>query len=459
MFNDTPDPFALSPLDGRYSHLVHDLKPLGSEWGLMKYRVHIEIQWLIELIAQTELLNTPLKKPLTEIQAKLEKIPLSFTKESALQIRAIEKTTQHDLKAVEYWINAELERDPDLAPLKPWVHFACTSEDINNLAYALMLKDIRDTVLLPTFGLLQEEIQQRAHQYAQIPMLSRTHGQPATPTTLGKEWANTWSRLHRQIEHFSRVSILGKINGAVGNANAHHMAEPSIDWPALFTRVIQKLGLEPNLYTTQIEPHDWMAEYAHALSRINTILLDFARDTWGYISLNYFRQKSDPNAVGSSVMPHKINPIDFENAEGNLGLANALFQHFAEKLPISRWQRDLTDSTVQRNWGLATGHALMAYRAMLKGISKLEPDFDTLKSDLNQHWEVLAEAIQTVMRRYEIPNAYEQLKALTRGQAITAETLKAFIETLALPDAAKQRLRDLTPDTYLGTAISLAQAI
>ena len=374
-------------------------------------------------------------------------------------MKKIEATTNHDVKAVEYFIREKLGDGPETQSLKDFLHFSCTSEDINNLSYALMLRSARSDVLGVQMRELRNKLKALARDYADLPMLSRTHGQTASPTTLGKEFANVVARLARIEKQFADVEILGKFNGAVGNYNAHVIAYPDADWKAISHRFIESLGLTPNPYTTQIEPHDWTAEYCHALVRYNTVLIDFARDVWGYISLGYFKQRVAKDEVGSSTMPHKVNPIDFENAEGNLGMANALLSHFAEKLPISRWQRDLTDSTVQRNLGVAAGYLLIAIQSLRKGVGKLQVNEDAIRADVSQAWEVLAEAVQTVMRRYGIPNPYEKLKELTRGQAVTKEILFEFVQTLDIPDAEKERLLKLTPETYIGLADEQARDI
>ena len=448
---------ALSPLDGRYAGKVDALRPIFSEYGLMHRRVMVEIAWLIALAdepAIAELAPFP-----AAARSALNKIAEGFSVTGAERIKDIEATTNHDVKAVEYFIKECIGGDAALKQAKEFVHFACTSEDINNLAYALMLRDARDRVLLPELDATIGKLRELAHANAALPMLSRTHGQTASPTTLGKELANVVARLERQRKQLAAITIPGKINGAVGNFNAHVIAYPEIDWRAFSRRFVESLGLEWNAYTTQIEPHDGIAEICDAQRRIDTILIDLARDVWGYISLGYFRQKLKAGEVGSSTMPHKVNPIDFENAEGNFGVANALLGHFSEKLPISRWQRDLTDSTVLRALGEAFGHALIGFASLAKGLGKLEVNPDRIAADLDANWEVLAEAIQTVMRRHGLPEPYEQLKALTRGKGITRETLQAFITGLALPDADKQRLLALTPATYIGVADKLAKDI
>jgi adenylosuccinate lyase len=420
-------------------------------------RVLVEVRWLLALSAEPAISEVAAFS--ADSQRLLMALADGFSLRDAERIKTIERTTNHDMKAVEYFIKERIGDDGELAKAKEFVHFACTSEDINNLGYGLMLRDARENVLLPALDKLIATLRQMAHALASQPMLSRTHGQTASPTTLGKEIANVVARLQRQRGQIAAVSISGKINGAVGNYNAHAVAYPEIDWPALSRRFVESLGLEWNAYTTQIEPHDGIAELSDAVRRANTILIDFCRDVWGYISLGYFRQELSPGEVGSSTMPHKVNPIDFENAEGNFGVANALFMHFAEKLPISRWQRDLTDSTVLRALGTAFGHTQIAIDALARGLAKLNADPARLAADLDASWEVLAEAVQTVMRRYGLPEPYEQLKALTRGRGITRESLREFVAGLALPDDAKQRLLALTPATYSGLAATLAGAI
>ncbi|HET9033989.1 MAG TPA: adenylosuccinate lyase [Dokdonella sp.] len=448
---------AISPLDGRYASKVEALRPIFSEFGLIQRRVLVEIRWLIALSDEpgiTEVAPFP-----AAARAALMAIADQFSIADGERIKAIESETNHDVKAVEYFIKERIGGSPELAGAKEFVHFACTSEDINNLAYSLMLRDARDNVLLPTLDQLSGRLRGMAEAFAAQPMLSRTHGQTASPTTLGKEIANVLARLGRQREQIANVALLGKINGAVGNYNAHVVAYPDIDWPAFAQRFVESLGLSFNAYTTQIEPHDCIAEICDASRRSNTILIDLARDIWGYISLGYFRQTLKAGEVGSSTMPHKVNPIDFENAEGNFGIANALFEHFSAKLPISRWQRDLTDSTVLRALGTAFGHTQIALDSLSKGMAKLQVDSSRLEADLDASWEVLAEAVQTVMRRHGLPNPYEQLKALTRGQGITRKSMRVFIETLDLPAADKQRLLDMTPGSYSGLAAKLARTI
>jgi adenylosuccinate lyase len=448
---------ALSPADGRYADKVSALRDIFSEYGLIRFRVLVEVRWLQRLADEDQV---PELAPLSSVMKDvLNHIVDDFCLDDAERVKKFEKKTKHDVKAVEYFIRERLGAGPETAALKDFLHFACTSEDINNLAYALMLRAARNDVLLPQMRELRSKLRNMARDHAAVPMLSRTHGQTATPTTVGKEFANIVARLDRAQQQFRDVVIRGKFNGAVGNYNAHLVAYPDADWPAISTRLIDSLGLDANSHTTQIEPHDWTAEYAHALLRYNTILIDLSRDLWGYISLGYFKQKLAAGEVGSSTMPHKVNPIDFENAEGNLGLANALLGHFAEKLPISRWQRDLTDSTVQRNFGVAIGYVLIALSAMLNGLGKLELNEERIRQDTDGAWEVLGEAIQTVMRRYGIPEPYEKLKDLTRGQIVDRERLANCIATLAIPAAVKQRLLELTPASYTGLAARLATEI
>jgi adenylosuccinate lyase len=448
---------ALSPLDGRYAGKVEALRPIFSEYGLMKRRVLVEVRWLLALAEEKAIAEVGTVSDST--RQFLSTLTDSFSLQDAERIKAIEATTNHDVKAVEYFLKERIGDHAELAKVGEFIHFACTSEDINNLAYALMLRDARDGVLLPTLDKLIDTLRQMAHALAAQPMLSRTHGQTATPTTLGKEIANVVARLRRQRDQIAAVELAGKTNGAVGNYNAHVAAYPQVDWPALSKRFVEGLGLVWNPYTTQIEPHDGIAELSDAIRRANVILLDFCRDVWGYVSLGYFRQALRPGEVGSSTMPHKVNPIDFENAEGNLGIANALFVHFAEKLPISRWQRDLTDSTVLRALGTAFGHTQIALDSLSRGLSKLSANPERLAADLDASWEVLAEAVQTAMRRYGLPEPYEQLKALTRGQGITADSMRTFINGLTLPKDAKARLLALTPASYTGLAEQLAREI
>ena len=446
---------ALSPADGRYADKVNGLRDIFSEYGLIRFRVLVEVRWLQALADEQEI---PELEPLSAVRKDLlNGIVDEFSLDDAERVKRIEATTNHDVKAVEYFIREKIGGGPDTGPLKDFLHFGCTSEDINNLAYALMLRSARSEVLIPLMRELRAKLQSMARQNADVAMLSRTHGQPASPTTLGKEIANFVRRLEAAQRQLGSVAILGKFNGAVGNYNAHVVAYPDADWRGISERFVAALGLELNSHTTQIEPHDWTAEYAHALARYNTILVDLCRDIWSYISLGYFRQKVARDEVGSSTMPHKVNPIDFENAEGNLGMATALLGHFAEKLPISRWQRDLTDSTVQRNFGVALGYVVIAMRSAIRGIDKLQVNNDAIRADIDGAWEVLGEAVQTVMRRYGIPEPYEKLKALTRGQGVTKERLHGFIETLEIPDAEKIRLLALTPPAYLGLAAELAR--
>jgi adenylosuccinate lyase len=448
---------AISPLDGRYAAKCEALRPIFSEFGLMQRRVRVEVQWLIALSAETAIGEVATLS--ADARATLQAIAENFSVADGEHIKRIERTTNHDVKAVEYFIKEKIGDHAELGKAKEFVHFACTSEDINNLSYALMLRDARDGVLLPALDGVIAQLRSLAHAQAAQPMLARTHGQTASPTTLGKEIANVVVRLERQRKQIAAVELSGKINGAVGNYNAHAITYPEVDWPAFSQRFVESLGLPWNAYTTQIEPHDCIAELGDAARRVNTILIDLARDIWGYVSLGYFKQKLKEGEVGSSTMPHKVNPIDFENAEGNFGIANALFGHFSEKLPISRWQRDLTDSTVLRALGSAFGHTQVALDSLAKGLSKLTVDPTRLGADLDAAWEVLAEAVQTVMRRYDLPQPYEQLKALTRGQGITRESMRTFIDGLALPADARQRLLALTPARYIGLADQLAAAV
>jgi adenylosuccinate lyase len=449
---------ALSPIDGRYGDKTADLRPMFSEYGLIRHRVLVEVRWLQALTRYPGILEVPLLSE--HAVGILDGLVENFTLADAQRVKNIERTTNHDVKAVEYLLKEKIAGNAELEAVSEFIHFACTSEDINNLAYALMLREARAQVLLPQLDALGDAMTRLAHQHADQPMLARTHGQPASPTTLGKEMANVAYRLKRQRTQLAAVPLLGKINGAVGNYNAHLAAYPDVDWEEFARRFItEDLGLDWNPYTIQIEPHDYMAEFFHAVMRANTVLLDFCRDIWGYISIGYFRQKTVAGEIGSSTMPHKVNPIDFENAEGNLGLANALLDHLAAKLPVSRWQRDLTDSTVLRALGVGLAHSLVAYWSCLKGIGKLEANAAALDADLSDNWEVLAEPIQTVMRRYGIEQPYEQLKALTRGQRVDRETLWAFVADLAIPDEAKQRLLALTPATYTGNAAAQARKV
>jgi adenylosuccinate lyase len=446
---------ALSPLDGRYAGKLAAVRHLFSEAGLMRERVRVECAWTLALAAGPA--AATLAALPREARLWLEVTAADPQGTDAAAIKAIESRTNHDVKAVEYWIRAQLHDRGTAPALLEWVHFGCTSEDINNLAYALMLKGGRSAVLLPALDAITIRLDAFRERYAGLAMLARTHGQTATPTTLGKEIANVAMRLHRQRDGLARVAILGKMNGAVGNFNAHVAALPQVDWPGFSARFVASLGLTPNPCTTQIEPHDWIAEYCHALMRANTVLLDFARDMWSYISLGYFQQRPVEGEVGSSTMPHKVNPIDFENAEGNLGLANALLGHFADKLPISRLQRDLTDSTVLRNLGVAVGHAALAYQSLDRGLTKIDVDETLLARDLDRAWEVLGEAVQTVMRAHGIPDAYERLKRFSRGRPIDRGAMREFIGSLELPAAEKDRLLQLTPGGYLGLAPQLAR--
>jgi adenylosuccinate lyase len=452
---------ALSPLDGRYQQKLALLRPIMSEFGYMHRRVQVEVAWFIALsdakLAQFKPLTTGARKYLLDLVA-------DFSEEDALAIKAIEKTTNHDVKAVEYWIKSKFEGRPELKKAGEFVHFACTSEDINNTSHALQIKAGRDQVLLPALDAILSKLRDMAHAHAAQPMLSRTHGQTASPSTLGKEIANVLVRLRTAREHIVGVKLLAKMNGAVGNYNAHLSAYPKIDWEAFAKKVVETpeplgLGLRFQPYSIQIEPHDYMAELFDAVVRTNTILIDFARDVWGYVSLGYFKQKTVAGEIGSSTMPHKVNPIDFENAEGNLGLANAVLTHMSQKLPISRWQRDLTDSTVLRNMGVGLGYAVLAYQSLAAGLNKLEANPAALQADLDAAWEVLAEPVQTVMRAHGLPNPYEQLKALTRGKGITEHSMRAFIASLDLPATEKERLLQLSPASYIGKATELARRV
>ncbi len=449
---------AVSPVDGRYAGKTQALRPIFSEYGLIRFRVMVEVRWLQRLAAHPEITEVPAFS--AEANVILNTLAEDFSITHAERVKEIERTTNHDVKAVEYLLKEQAAKLPELDKVSEFIHFACTSEDINNLSHALMLREGRDNVMLPLMRQTAEAIRELAIRFADVPMLSRTHGQPASPTTLGKELANVVYRLERQIAQIAAVPLLGKINGAVGNYNAHISAYPSIDWEANARAFIEdELGLGFNPYTTQIEPHDYIAELFDAIARFNTILIDFDRDIWGYISLGYFKQRTIAGEIGSSTMPHKVNPIDFENSEGNLGIANALFQHLASKLPISRWQRDLTDSTVLRNLGVGFAHSVIAYEASLKGISKLELNEQKIAADLDACWEVLAEPIQTVMRRYNIENPYEKLKELTRGKGISPQALQTFIDTLDMPAEAKAELNKLTPANYIGNAVAQAKRI
>lgn len=448
---------AISPIDGRYGSKTEDLRLIFSEYGLIRHRVLVEIRWLQALAKHEAIKEVPaLSKQASTL---LDNIFEKFNEEDAQRVKNIERTTNHDVKAVEYFLKEKISGNTELEAISEFMHFACTSEDINNLSHALMLREARNQTILPMMDELIDSIRNLAHTYAEQPMLCRTHGQPASPSTLGKEMANVVYRLKRQREQLSGVPLMGKINGAVGNYNAHLSAYPEVDWPGFARNFISDLGIEWNPYTIQIEPHDYIAEFFDALARFNTIIIDFSRDVWGYISLGYFKQRTIAGEVGSSTMPHKVNPIDFENAEGNLGLANAIFNHLSAKLPISRWQRDLTDSTVLRNLGVGIAHSSIAYQSCLRGISKLEVNADCLLADLDNNLEVLAEPIQTVMRRYGIEKPYEKLKELTRGQKIDLESMHTFIDKLEIPDEAKQSLKSLTPASYTGNASEQAKNI
>jgi len=448
---------AISPIDGRYASKVDALRPIASEFGLMRARVEVELAWIKSLASHPQIDEVA---PLSEQAiAEIDAIVTDFSEDDGQRVKAIERTTNHDVKAIEYFIKEQFDNNPELRSISEFVHFACTSEDINNLSYSLMLTRMRDDVLQPTMRQIIDLLRSKANEWAPHPMLSRTHGQSASPTTVGKELANVVARMERQLTQFEAVQLLGKLNGAVGNYNAHLSAYPDVDWAAHAESVITNLGLTFNPYTTQIEPHDCIAEYFDALKRFNTILMDLNRDLWSYISLDYFKQKTVAGEVGSSTMPHKVNPIDFENSEGNLGLANAMLEHLSAKLPVSRWQRDLTDSTVLRNVGVGAAHALIAYESSLKGLNKLEINLAVITDDLAKRWEVLAEPVQTVMRRYGIEKPYEQLKELTRGKPIDEESLRAFISQLEIPDEAKQALLEMTPLSYTGTAEAQARAV
>tara|TARA_B100000768_G_scaffold161805_1_gene162106 strand:+ start:149 stop:1534 length:1386 start_codon:yes stop_codon:yes gene_type:complete len=445
---------AISPIDGRYADKTQALREVFSEYGLIKYRVMVEVRWLQYLAQHPEIVE--LSPFSTAANQLLDDLVSNFSIDQALRVKEIERTTNHDVKAVEYLIKESVASLPELDAVNEFIHFACTSEDINNLAHGLMLKQGRDGILIPQLQTIADRLVALSHEYSGVAMLSRTHGQTASPTTVGKEFANVAYRLQRQIQQITSVTLLGKINGAVGNYNAHISAYPDVDWAAGAASFIDSLGLVANPYTTQIEPHDYMAELFDAMARANTILIDLSRDVWGYISLGYFKQKTVAGEVGSSTMPHKVNPIDFENAEGNMGLANALLGHLSAKLPVSRWQRDLTDSTVLRNMGVSLGYSGIAYASLLKGLGKLQLDEARLLADLDASWEVLAEPIQTVMRRYGIAEPYEKLKALTRGQTMDRTTITHFIDGLDLPEDAKQSLKALSPATYIGNAAGRA---
>ncbi len=448
---------AISPIDGRYADKSAELRPLFSERGLIRQRVRVEALWLKALAAESGIVE--LRGLPSEALTVLDALASGVTDADAAEIKRTERETNHDVKAVEYFVKSRLDAVPAWRSRREFVHFACTSEDINNLSYALMLKEARDQVLLSRLDTLITRLRTLAHANAALPMMSRTHGQPATPTTLGKEIANFAYRLQRQRSRFMAVTIEGKINGAVGNFNAHLVAYPQVDWASVGRRFVESLGLVWNPYTTQIEPHDWTAEYFDALARINTVLIDLCRDMWGYISIGYFKQRVVAGEVGSSTMPHKVNPIDFENGEGNLGIANALLRFLSDKLPVSRWQRDLTDSTVLRNIGVGAAHSLIAWKSIERGLDRVEVDGARLADDLEANWELLAEPIQTVMRRFGVENAYEQLKALTRGQRITPASLRQFVGELAIPDEAKEALLQLSPATYIGLAERLARDV
>ncbi|AWI51780.1 adenylosuccinate lyase [Actinobacillus porcitonsillarum] len=449
---------ALSPIDGRYQDKAAALRPIFSEFGLLKFRVTVEVRWLQKLASHAQINEVPAFSE--KANDYLNQIVENFSIEDANRIKTIERTTNHDVKAVEYFLKEKCEALPELQKINEFIHFACTSEDINNTSHALMLKTAREEVLLPEWKKVIDAVVELANRYKDIPLLSRTHGQPASPTTIGKEMANVAYRLKRQYNQLENLEILAKINGAVGNYNAHLSAYPDVDWHAFSQEFItQSLGVTWNPYTTQIEPHDYIAEFFDCVARFNTILIDFDRDMWGYIALNHFKQRTIAGEIGSSTMPHKVNPIDFENSEGNLGLANAVMNHLGQKLPISRWQRDLTDSTVLRNLGVGLGYALIAYAATLKGISKLEVNEQHLRDELDQNWEVLAEPIQTVMRRYGIEKPYEKLKELTRGKRVDGEAMRQFIDGLELPQVEKDRLKQMTPATYIGYAVELVEKL
>jgi adenylosuccinate lyase len=448
---------ALSPIDGRYADKTWDLREIFSEYGLIRQRVKVEVCWLQALAAHAGIPEVPaLGAKANEL---LNQIVDGFDMNEAQRVKAIEDSTNHDVKAVEYYLKERIQSNKELLAISEFFHFACTSEDITNLSYALMLKEARERYLLPTWDEVIGKLRELAHRCAEMPMLSRTHGQPASPTTLGKEMAIFVHRLRRQREQLTKVEILGKMNGAVGNYNAHLAAYPKVDWPALSRELVETLGLTLNPHTTQIESHDYIAEYFAVVERFNRILLGFCRDVWGYISLGHFKQRPIAGEVGSSTMPHKVNPIDFENAEGNLGMANAVMAHLADKLPVSRWQRDLSDSTVLRNLGVGIAHSAIAYQSVQRGIGKLEANEQSMRDELNRHWEVLAEAVQTVMRRYGIEKPYEKLKELTRGREVTEESMRQFIETLAIPAEARQYLLGLRPDTYTGNAAEQARSV
>ncbi|XKM12471.1 adenylosuccinate lyase [Orbaceae bacterium ac157xtp] len=448
---------ALSPIDGRYGDKTADLRAIFSEYGLLKYRVEVEVKWLQKLSECSQIPEVPLFDQPT--QDLLNSIITEFNEEDAQRIKTIEQITNHDVKAVEYFLKEKIRGNQTLESVSEFIHFACTSEDINNLSYALMLKEAREKILLPYWQKVIDTLKTKAKQYQHIPLLARTHGQPATPSTIGKEFANVIYRLQRQYKQLKAIEILGKINGATGNYNAHIVAYPNIDWNQYSEEFVTSLGLVWNPYTTQIEPHDYIAEFFDCVARFNTIIIDLDRDIWGYVALNHFKQKTVAGEIGSSTMPHKVNPIDFENSEGNLGLANAIMQHLSSKLPVSRWQRDLTDSTVLRNLGVGISYAIIAYQSTLKGLNKLEVNEPNLLNELDNNWEVLAEPIQTVMRRYGIEKPYEKLKELTRGKRVNAEAMQAFIDSLELPENEKERLKKLTPANYIGLATQFVDII
>ncbi|MGG8470250.1 adenylosuccinate lyase [Rahnella sp. PAMC25617] len=448
---------AVSPVDGRYGDKVSALRTIFSEFGLLKFRVQVEVRWLQKLAACAEIKEVPAFD--ADANAFLDQIVANFDVNDAQRIKDIEKTTNHDVKAVEYFLKEKVAAIPALHAVSEFIHFACTSEDINNLSHALMLQTARQDVVLPYWKQIIDAVKGLAHKYRDIPLLSRTHGQPATPSTIGKELANVAYRMDRQLKQLQNVEILGKINGAVGNYNAHIVAYPEVNWHQFSEEFVTSLGVTWNPYTTQIEPHDYIAELFDCVARFNTILIDFDRDIWGYIALNHFKQRTIAGEIGSSTMPHKVNPIDFENSEGNLGLSNAVLQHLASKLPVSRWQRDLTDSTVLRNLGVGLGYALIAYQATMKGVSKLEVNEANLANELDHNWEVLAEPIQTVMRRYGIEKPYEKLKELTRGKRVDAAGMQAFIDSLELPEEEKVRLKAMTPGNYIGRATTMVDEL
>jgi len=448
---------AVSPVDGRYGDKVSALRAIFSEFGLLKFRVQVEVRWLQKLAACAEIKEVPAFD--ADANAFLDQLVANFDEQDAQRIKDIEKTTNHDVKAVEYFLKEKVAAVPALHAVSEFIHFACTSEDINNLSHALMLKTAREDVIAPYWLKIIDAIKGLAHQFRDIPLLSRTHGQPATPSTIGKEFANVAYRMDRQYKQLQNVEVLGKINGAVGNYNAHIVAYPEVDWHVFSEEFVTSLGITWNPYTTQIEPHDYIAELFDCVARFNTILIDFDRDIWGYIALNHFKQRTIAGEIGSSTMPHKVNPIDFENSEGNLGLSNAVSQHLASKLPVSRWQRDLTDSTVLRNLGVGLGYALIAYQATMKGVSKLEVNEANLAFELDHNWEVLAEPIQTVMRRYGIEKPYEKLKELTRGKRVDAAGMQTFIDSLELPEEEKVRLKAMTPGSYIGRAAKMVDEL